>query len=295
MRKYLYPKLRRLNDLVLITGPSDGGLGAEAARTLAIASPKLIVLAGRSIAKIKPVADQIESAHPDVATKYVPLDLGSQASVREAAASINASVEKIDVVINNAAIMACPFAKTVDGIESQFGTNYVGHFLLTNLLMEKILAAGSGSRIVNVSSSGHRMADVRLDDWNFEVDSIFLFYRTGETVLLTVVVVENGALYHPWKAYGQAKTATILFTVALASKLKSRNIHAFSLHPGCMHTVPCSLSLRTLYSGISANCGASYSYRTSETYRCRKGTRRHGIDHIKHQSSVYHPRLPYRR
>jgi NAD(P)-dependent dehydrogenase (short-subunit alcohol dehydrogenase family) len=157
----------------LITGPSEGGIGAETALTLAVGSPKLIILAGRSLSKIKPVIDNINSAHPNVATTYIPLDLGSQASVRQAATAISASVEKIDIVINNAAIMACPFSKTEDGIESQFGTNYIGHFLLTNLLMEKILAAGHGSRIVNVSSSAHRMADVRIDDWNFEVNPIY--------------------------------------------------------------------------------------------------------------------------
>ena len=77
-------------------------------------------------------------------------------------------VQSIDILINNAAIMACPFAKTADGIESQFGTNHIGHFLLTNLIMERLIA-GRGTRIVNVSSSGHRMSDVELDDWNFEV------------------------------------------------------------------------------------------------------------------------------
>ena len=78
--------------------------------------------------------------------------------MREAAAKINESVDKLDILINNAGIMACPFAKTVDGIESQFGTNYIGHFLLTNLIMPKILAAGPGSRIVNVSSVGYLFA-----------------------------------------------------------------------------------------------------------------------------------------
>ena len=154
----------------MITGPSEGGLGAETAFTLASASPKVLILAGRNLQKIQPVIDNIASAYPNVATKYIPLDLSSQASVREAAALINAAVKTIDILINNAAIMACPFAKTMDGIESQFGTNFVSHFLLTNLLMEKILAAGHGARIINVSSSGHRMADVQLDDWNFEVD-----------------------------------------------------------------------------------------------------------------------------
>ena len=93
--------------------------------------------------------------------------------MREAAAKINEIVDRLDLLINNAGIMASPFAKTVDGIESQFGTNYVGHFLLTNLIMPKIVAAGPGSRVVHVSSSAHRMSDIRLKDWNFEVRSSY--------------------------------------------------------------------------------------------------------------------------
>lgn len=118
--------------------------------------------------KIQKVLDRINVARPDVKTRFIPLDLSSQQAVREAAANINESVQSIEILINNAAIMACPFAKTADGIESQFGTNYIGQFLLTNLIME-IVIAGQGARIVNVSSSGHRMSDVELDDWNFEV------------------------------------------------------------------------------------------------------------------------------
>lgn len=157
------------HQLALITGPSQGGLGAETALSLAAASPALIILAGRSLSKIQPVIDEIKSLQPAVATRFIPLDLGSQVSVRESAANINASVEKIDYLINNAAIMSCPFSKTVDGIESQFGTNHIGHFLLTNLILCKILAAGEGARIINVSSSAHNQSDVRFDDWNFEV------------------------------------------------------------------------------------------------------------------------------
>ncbi|KAL8828222.1 MAG: hypothetical protein Q9191_002712 [Dirinaria sp. TL-2023a] len=158
---------------ILITGPSDGGLGAETAVAIAAKSPSQIILAGRSLEKIQPVIERINTANPEVETDFIPLDLSSQHSVREAADKINESVDKLDIVINNAAIMACPFAKTVDGVESQFGTNYLGHFLLTNLIMPQILAAGPGSRIVNVSSSAHRMSDIRLKDLNFEVRSSY--------------------------------------------------------------------------------------------------------------------------
>ena len=154
--------------IVLITGPSEGGIGAETAFCLAAGSPACILLAGRSLSKIQPVIDRIGAAYPDLETRFVSLDLSSQSSVREAAAKINESVQSIDFLINNAAIMGCPFAKTADGIESQFGTNYIGHFLLTNLIMERLIA-GQGARVINVSSSAHRMSDVQLDDYNFEV------------------------------------------------------------------------------------------------------------------------------
>lgn len=156
--------------IVLITGPSEGGIGAETAFCLAAGSPACILLAGRSLSRIQPVIDRISAAYPDVEVRFVLLDLSSQSSVREAAARIIESVQHIDILINNAAIMGGPFAKTVDGIESQFGTNYIGHFLLTNSIMERLIA-GQGARIVNVSSSAHRMSDIQLDDWNFEVRS----------------------------------------------------------------------------------------------------------------------------
>lgn len=153
---------------VIITGPSDGGIGAETALSLAAGSPAYIFLAGRSLSRIQTVIDRISAAYPDVKIQFIPLDLSSQQAVREAAEVINRSVQSIDILINNAAIMACPFAETANGIESQFGTNYIGHFLLTNLIMERLIAA-QGAKIVNVSSSGHRMSDVQLDDWNFKV------------------------------------------------------------------------------------------------------------------------------
>jgi NAD(P)-dependent dehydrogenase (short-subunit alcohol dehydrogenase family) len=100
----------------------------------------------------------------------VGAELDSQASVRNAASMIQAKFDKIDIVINCADIMAVKeYKKSVDGIELQFATNHIGHFLLTNLLMDGILAAGEGARIVNVSSDGYAISAMRLDDYNFQV------------------------------------------------------------------------------------------------------------------------------
>ena len=165
--------------------------------SLAAGSPACILLAGRSLHKVQTVIDRISVARPDVKTGFVPLDLSSQRAVREAAANINESVQSIDILINNAAIMACPFAKTVDGIESQFGTNHIGHFLLTNLIMERLIA-GQGARIVNVSSSGHRMSDVKLDDWNFDVcRPCYCVAADGDLA----DTCQDGIKYDRWSAY----------------------------------------------------------------------------------------------
>jgi NAD(P)-dependent dehydrogenase (short-subunit alcohol dehydrogenase family) len=154
--------------VVVITGPSEGGIGAETGVFLARASPALLILAGRSKSKVARVIARIAKSSPEVNVQFVALDLGSQKSVRNAAVEINRTVSKIDLLNNNAAIMACPYAKTQDGIETRFGTNHIGHFLLTKLLMDKILAAGAGSRIIIVSSSAIR-GTIRYDDYNFQV------------------------------------------------------------------------------------------------------------------------------
>jgi NAD(P)-dependent dehydrogenase (short-subunit alcohol dehydrogenase family) len=157
---------------VLITGPSQGGIGAETVLSLAHGNPRHLILVGRSQARAVPVIDSALQSNPEIKIDFIHVDIASQTSVRQAAAEINRIAEKIDILINNAAIMACPYSKTEDGIESQFATNYLGHFLLTNLLMDKILLAGERARIVNVTSTASRAGGelgIALDDVNFQV------------------------------------------------------------------------------------------------------------------------------
>jgi NAD(P)-dependent dehydrogenase (short-subunit alcohol dehydrogenase family) len=162
----------------------------------------------RKQSTVTPIIEKILSIDPSIIVRFIEMDLSSQSSIRAAASQISTSVSKVDAIINNAGIMATnPFAVTKEGIEIQFGVNHVGHFLFTNLLIPKI---PKGGRIVNVSSSGHCMSGIRFDDYNFR----------------------NGDLYDEWTAYGQSKTANILFAMALARRLKSRGICCFSLHPG---------------------------------------------------------------
>jgi NAD(P)-dependent dehydrogenase (short-subunit alcohol dehydrogenase family) len=150
---------------------SPGGLGLETARAIALQSPKLVILAGRSPSKVQEAETIVNNAAPNTPTRRLILDLASMAKARIAAEEINNSTEiqSIDVVINNAGIMARPYELTEDGIESQFGANHIGHFLFTQLIMPKILAAGKNARIVNLSSNGYKAGGVRFDDWNFDV------------------------------------------------------------------------------------------------------------------------------
>ncbi|KAG0650757.1 Translocon at the inner envelope membrane of chloroplasts 32 [Hyphodiscus hymeniophilus] len=200
--------------IILITGPSPGGVGAETALSLARGNPKHLLLAGRSHEKIKPVIDEINKINAAIKVTFIQLNLDSQASVRRAAKDIQVATDKIDILINNAAIMACPYAKTEDGIESQFGTNHIGPFLLTNLLLPTIEATGKGARIVNLTSTGAALGEINFDDINFN----------------------DGKTYVPIAGYAQSKVASILFTVSLSKKFDNKEIASFSVHPGNIST-----------------------------------------------------------
>lgn len=161
--------------VILTTGVSPGGLGAHFVETVAAANPSLLILAGRNPTKVQQTADALAKSHPGVKTRILQLDLGSLAAVRKAAAEVNSwdDVPAIDVLVNNAAIMAVDYALSPDGFESHFATNHLGHFLFTNLIMGKILAAKE-PRVVSVSSDGHRMSAVRFYDLDFHVRLRFI-------------------------------------------------------------------------------------------------------------------------
>jgi len=157
------------NKTVLITGVSPGSLGASFAITLAKYSPGLVILANRNVSKAEETAKEIASIAPGVKTRILELDLGSQAQIRKAAAEVNSYEENIDVLVNNAGVLATRYSLTEDGLESHFGINHIGHFLFTNLIMGKLLAAGEGARVVIVASDGWRFSPVRFADWGFDV------------------------------------------------------------------------------------------------------------------------------
>ncbi|KAL5336645.1 hypothetical protein BJX70DRAFT_389830 [Aspergillus crustosus] len=208
--------------VVLTTGPSPTSIGATFVESIAKAEPALIILAGRNTAKLQKTADAISKISSKVPVRLLQLDLGSLAAVRKAAAEVNGwdDVPRIDVLVNNAGIMGTDFSLSPEGFESQFATNHLGHFLFTNLIINKILAS-STPRVVSVSSDGHRLSPIRWGDVNFQ---------QGET-------------YHRWSAYGQSKTANILFAVSLAEKLGAKGLQAYSLHPGVIFSTSLSAHL----------------------------------------------------
>jgi NAD(P)-dependent dehydrogenase (short-subunit alcohol dehydrogenase family) len=187
---------------ILITGAS-AGLGVETARALTAHGAK-VVGAARDLDKARKATANI----PGI--ELVELDLASLASVRKAADALNADGRKFDVIIANAGIMACPKGTTADGFETQFGTNHLGHFVFVNRIAGLLK---DGGRLVNLSSRGHRLSDVNLDDPNFETTP-----------------------YTEFGAYGRSKTANVLFAVEFDRRHKARGVRATALHPGGIQT-----------------------------------------------------------
>ena len=169
--------------IILITGVSPNSLGAFFVEHIVAADPRLLILAGRNPTKIQTTADAVSKLNPNVEIRTLQLNLESITQIKKASATVNGwtDVPHIDVLVNNAGIMACPYAKTEDGLERQFATNHVGPFLFTNLIMKKILAS-SAPRIVIVSSDGHRLSAMRWGDIGFAVSLDLLsrqFRRLG--------------------------------------------------------------------------------------------------------------------
>jgi NAD(P)-dependent dehydrogenase (short-subunit alcohol dehydrogenase family) len=194
---------------VLVTGVS-AGLGVETARALA-AHGAQVVGAARDLAKAERATEVVRAdARHGGGLELVELDLASLASIRACADRLNADGRPFDLVIANAGVMATPLGRTVDGFETQFGTNHLGHFVLANRIAPLIR---EGGRLVSLSSAGHRFSDVDLDDPNFE--------RTP---------------YEPFVAYGRSKTANALFAVEFDRRHRGRGVRAAAVHPGGIHT-----------------------------------------------------------
>jgi NAD(P)-dependent dehydrogenase (short-subunit alcohol dehydrogenase family) len=193
---------------VLVTGVS-AGLGVETARTL-VAHGADVVGAARSLDKARTATAAVKPGPAGGSLELIELDLASLASVRACADALVAAGKPFDVVICNAGVMATPQGKTADGFETQFGTNHLGHFVLVNRIASLFKP---GSRLVNLSSAGHRFSDVNLEDPDFEHTP-----------------------YNEFGAYGRSKTANILFAVEFDRRHKGEGVRATAVHPGVIQT-----------------------------------------------------------
>ena len=195
---------------VLVTG-GTAGLGVETARALACRGAAVTITA-RDMARGESVVREIHDTSGNSDVEAMELELGSLDSIRRFAAKYLSRHHSLNLLINNAGVMACPELRTDDGFELQFGTNHLGHFLLTNLLAPALIE-GAPARVVALSSRGHHMSPVDFDDLDF-----------------------SNRGYNKWVAYGQSKTANILFAVELDKRLKDKGVRAFAVHPGVIET-----------------------------------------------------------
>jgi NAD(P)-dependent dehydrogenase (short-subunit alcohol dehydrogenase family) len=195
----------------VITG-ANTGIGYEAARVLAQRGAS-IVLAVRDVARGQAAADRILAAAPQAQVRVRALDLASLTSVREAADDLAGTYDTIDLLVNNAGVMWTPRRLTADGFELQLGTNHLGHFAFTGLLLGKLLATPA-SRVVTISSQAHRSGRIHFDDLH----------------------LEHG--YSPHRAYAQSKLANLLFTYELQRRLAAAKAEtiAVAAHPGLART-----------------------------------------------------------
>ena len=194
--------------VAVVTG-ANGGLGLETARELARAGAH-VVMAARDQDKAATARDDLLRTVPEASLEIVELDLASLASVRACADAIVAAHDKVDLLVNNAGLMAMPERRTADGFEMQFGVNHLGHWALTNHLLPHLLAAPA-PRVVAVSSTAHHMGRVvDPDNPNMEGN------------------------YGPWRAYGQSKLANLHFAIGLDREFRRHAPHAAALaaHPG---------------------------------------------------------------
>ena len=224
--------------VVVVTG-ANGGLGLESAKALAAAGAH-VVMAARNQVKARSAYDEIKTTHDDASLEIVELDLASLESVRTAAAEITARHPVVDILINNAGLMAMPERRTVDGFEMQFGVNHLGHWVFTNGLLASLLRADA-ARVVTVTSTAHHFARA-VDPQNPNLEGN----------------------YGPWKAYGQAKLANYHFGIGLQHEFDTHGLSAQSLlaHPGLSHT---NLQVHAVDEGGSGRSGYFWRWLAANT------------------------------
>ena len=232
---------------ILVTG-ANSGLGLESTRLLASRGAE-VIMACRNQAKGQQALDLIKKEFPSANLTLMSLDLADQQSVKEFAEDFKRRYTKLDILMNNAGLMAPPLSRTKDGFEMQFGTNHLGHFALTGLLLD-LLEKADAPRIVTVSSMAHKWGNIYFNNLN----------------------ADKG--YHRWRFYGQSKLANLMFTRELHRRLSARGsrIKAIAVHPGYSDT---NLQSDTIFSGFNRffaqpqemGCYPSVYAATSDTAR----------------------------
>ncbi|XP_034998956.2 retinol dehydrogenase 12, like isoform X1 [Hippoglossus stenolepis] len=200
----------RLDDKTVVITGANTGIGKETAMDLAKRGAKVII-ACRDMEKAEAAVKDVIEKSDNKNVLCMKLDLADTKSIREFAEAINKEEPKLNILINNAGVMVCPYGQTADGFEMQIGVNHMGHFLLTHLLLD-LMKRSVPARIVTVSSMAHSWGAINLDDINSEKG------------------------YNKANAYSQSKLANILFTHTLAKKLEGTGVTTYSLHPGVVQT-----------------------------------------------------------
>ena len=197
--------------IAVVTG-ANSGLGYYTSLGLAVKNAT-VVMACRNILKAETARRKIEKEFSDARLELIELDLADLRSIKRFSEELHAKYDRLDLLVNNAGLMAIPYYKTADGFEMQFGVNHLGHFALTGLLMDMLLKT-EGSRVVNVSSSAHKFGRIRFEDINWEKN------------------------YRKWKAYGMSKLANLLFTDELVRRLEGKpdELIVTAAHPGYADT-----------------------------------------------------------
>jgi len=212
-KKWTEDDIGDLSGKVAVVTGANSGIGYETARALAEKGAD-VVMACRSVQKGNEAADKIRALEPRGSVEVMQLNLADLDSVRQFVEAFNAQHDRLDLLINNAGIMMTPYGKTAQGFEQQFGVNHLGHFALTGLLFERIKET-SGSRVVTVSSTYHRLGKIDFDDLHCEEKA-----------------------YGRQTAYGQSKLANLLFTYELQRKMDRAGLDmvAVAAHPGWSET-----------------------------------------------------------
>ena len=196
------------------------------------------MLASRTQSKLENVAETVRKQSPGVAVHQIVLDLGDQDAIRKAVVEISKLIDRIDILINNAGFVSSSREETAQGIEKTFGINHIGHWLFTSLLSPLLDRASSSApagmtRVINVTSMGHKFSPVRFDDYNFLGNPIPPEEEPPAYVPPHMKPdVSQGRLYQGFTAYAQSKTANILHCLSLNRRLNKAR--AFAAHPGSM-------------------------------------------------------------